>query len=168
LRALTYTLVDRIALFDDSVCCNRNCESSALKKTIIVVTAVVLPPVLLFSMAVFAAADWRAIGETEAGHKIFVSSIRVLKNNQRSALVRVEYKEPTKLPQGGPFVEMRARVRFNCNSGVAIPSTVWFYSRDRSGRFVVSKKDTHDAHFGKTSEGGFGELVSKNVCSQTK
>jgi hypothetical protein len=97
-----------------------------------------------------------------------VSAVRVLKNNQRTALVRVEYKEPTDLPQGGPFVEMRARVHFNCSSGVAAPTTEWFYSRDHSGRFVVSKKANHDDQFGKAPEGGFADLVSKSVCSETK
>jgi hypothetical protein len=143
-------------------------QGSTLKKSLFVVAGVVLPPVLLVSLAVFAAADWRMIGHTEGGHKVSVSSVRVLKNNQRTALVRVEYKEPTHLPQGGPFVEMRARVRFDCNTGVALPNTVWFYSRDRSGRFVVSKKDTHDDQFGKSLEGGFAGLVSKSVCGQAK
>jgi hypothetical protein len=123
---------------------------------------------LVVSLAVLAASDWRAIGQTEAGDKVSVSSVRVLRNNQRVALVRVEYKEPADLPQGGPFVEMRARVRFNCGSGTASPTTMWFYSRDRSGRFVVSKKATHDDAFGKGPEGGFAELVSNHVCSQMK
>jgi hypothetical protein len=138
-----------------------------LKKALIVLAAIVLAP-LLVSLVVRAAGDWRSIGQTEAGDKVSVSSVRVLKNNQRLALVRVEYKEPAELPQGGPFVEMRARVRFNCSSGVAAPTTEWFYSRDHSGRFVVSKKATHDDGFGKNPEGGFADLVSKNVCSQTK
>jgi hypothetical protein len=138
-----------------------------LKKTIIVLAAVVLAPVLVVSL-VLAAGDWHTIGQTEAGHKVSVSSVRVLKNNQRLALVRIEYKEPTDLPQGGPFVEMRARVRFNCGNGTAAPTTVWFYSRDRSGRSVVSKKATHDDQFGKSAEGGFGDLVHNHVCSQTK
>ena len=34
-----------------------------------------------------AAGDWRAIGQTESGDKISVSAVRVLKNNQRTALV---------------------------------------------------------------------------------
>lgn len=123
---------------------------------------------LVVSLVVLAASDWRAIGQTEAGDKVSVSSVRILRNNQRIALVRVEYKEPADLPQGGPFVEMRARVRFNCGSGTAAPTTMWFYSRDRSGRFVVSKKATHDDAFGKSSEGGFADLVSNHVCSQTK
>lgn len=138
-----------------------------MKKAIIVVALVVLTPVLVVTM-VLAAGDWRTIGQTEAGDTISVSSVRVLKNNQRLALVRVEYKEPAELPQGGPFVEMRARVRFNCSSGAATPTTEWFYSRDHSGRFVVSKKATHDDQFGKSPEGGFVDLVSKNVCSQMK
>ena len=137
-----------------------------MKKTLLILAAAV--SVLAVSLAVRAAADWRTIGLTDAGDKISVSSVRVLKGNQRVALVRVEYKEPAKLPQGGPFVEMRARVRFNCESGVATPTTEWFYSRDRSGRFVVSKKATHDDAFGKDPEGGFIDLVTKNVCSQTK
>jgi hypothetical protein len=141
---------------------------TTLKKLFIVLAAVVLAPVLLVSLVVFAAGDWRAIGQTEAGDKVSVSSVRVLKNNQRIALVRVEFKEPAKLPQGGPFVEMRSRVRFNCSSGVATPTTEWFYSRDRSGRIVVSKKATHDDQFGKISEGDFVGLVSKDVCSQPK
>ncbi len=123
---------------------------------------------LVVSVAVFAAGDWRTVGQTESGDRVSVSSLHILKNNQRIALVRVEFKEPAKLPQGGPFVEMRARVRFNCANGAAAPTTEWFYSRDRSGRFVVSKKATHDDQFGKGPEGGFVGLVSKDICSQTK
>lgn len=128
---------------------------------------VALAPVLAVSL-LMAANDWRMVGQTESGVKVSVSAVRVLKNNQRSALVRVEYKEPAELPQGGPFVEMRARVRFNCSNGVASPTTEWFYSRDHSGRFVVSKKANHDELFGKAPEGGFADLVSKSVCSQSK
>jgi hypothetical protein len=137
-----------------------------LKKALLTSAAIVL--VLVVSMAVRAAGDWRTIGQTGAGDTVSVSSIRVLKSNQRVALVRVEYKEPATLPQGGPFVEMRARVRFNCSSGAAAPTTEWFYTRDRSGRFVVSKKATHDDQFGKNPEGGFADLVSKSVCGQGK
>ena len=136
-------------------------------KKALLITAVVLAPVLAVSL-LLAAGDWRAIGQTEAGDKVSVSAVRVLKNNQRTALVRVEFKAPTQLPQGGPFVEMRARVRFNCSNGLAAPSTMWFYSRDHSGRFVVSKKANHDDQFGKAPEGGFVDLVSKSVCSETK
>ena len=139
----------------------------ALKKTLLLIFAVVFATVLMVTF-VRAAGEWRTIGQTEAGDTVSVSSVRVLKNNQRSALVRVEYKDPAQLPQGGPFVEMRARVRFNCTSGVASPTTQWFYTRDHSGRFIVSKKANHDDQFGKEPEGGFGELVSRNVCSQTK
>ena len=139
-----------------------------MKKALLALTCVVLAPALLVSLVVFAAGDWRAIGQTEEGDKIFVSSVRILKHNQRVALVRVEYKEPRKLPQGGPFVEMRARVRFNCTSGAATPTSEWFYSRDRSGRIVVTKKATHDDAFGKGPEGGFADLVSKSVCGQHK
>lgn len=123
---------------------------------------------MLVVSLVLAAGDWQPIGQTGAGDKVSISSVRVLKNNQRLALVRVEYKEPTKLLQGGPFVEMRARVRINCGSGQVTPSSEWFYSRDHSGRFVVSKKATHDDQFGKGDQGGFVEMVSKNVCSQSK
>lgn len=137
-----------------------------LKKAILIVAAV-LAPVLAVSL-LRAAADWRSIGQTESGAKISVGAVRVLKNNQRTALVRVEYKEPTQLPQGGPFVEMRARVRFNCTTGAAAPSSEWFYTRDHSGRLVVSKKANRDDQFGKAPEGGFADLVTKSVCSQTK
>ena len=138
-----------------------------MKKALLIFAAVVLTPVLVVSL-VLAAGDWRTIGQTEAGDTVSVSSVRVLKGNQRTALVRVEYKAPAELPQGGPFVEMRARVRFYCGNGTAAPSTEWFYSRDHSGRFVVSKKASHDDQFGKGPEGGFADLVSKSVCSQTK
>lgn len=139
-----------------------------LKKTLLILAVVVLAPMLLVSLVVVAAGDWRAIGQTEAGDTVSVSAVRVLKNNQRIALVRVEYKEPASLPQGGPFTEMRARVRFNCSSGAASPTTEWFYSRDHSGRSVVSKKASRDDQFGKNPEGGFAEMVSKSVCSQSK
>ena len=139
-----------------------------MKKALLILSAIVLAPVLVVSTVVLAAGDWRAIGQTDGGDKVSVSSVRILKNNQRLALVRVEFKKPTQLPQGGPFVEMRSRVRFNCTSGTAVPTTEWFYSRDRSGRIVVSKKATHDDEFGKSAEGGFITMLIKDVCSQHK
>lgn len=137
----------------------------ALKKALLIL-AVVCATILMVTF-VRAAGEWRTIGQTQAGDTISVSSIRILRNNQRSVLVRVEYKDPAHLPQGGPFVELRARVRFNCASGDAVPTTEWFYTRDHSGRFVVSKKATRDDQFGKAPEGGFGDLVRENVCKQT-
>jgi len=142
-------------------------DKPGLKKALLILAAVALA-VVVVSAVVLAAGEWRTIGQTEAGDTVSVSSVRVLKSNQRVALVRVEYKEPAKLPQGGPFVEMRARVRFNCTSGAAAPTSEWFYTRDRSGRSVVSKKAIHDDQFGKDSEGGFAEMVCKSVCGQSK
>jgi hypothetical protein len=138
-----------------------------VKKILLILCAAVVAPVLAVTL-VLAAGDWKPIGQTARGDKVFVSAVRVLKKNQRSTLVRVEYKEPTILPEGGPFVEMRARVRVNCANGQITPTSEWFYIRDRSGRFVVSKKANHDDQFGKEPEGGFLELVSKNVCNQSK
>ncbi len=138
-----------------------------LKKALLILAAIVLAPALAVSLVVLAAGDWRPVGHTQAGDTVSVSSVRLLAHDQRVALVRVEYKEPAELPQGGPFVEMRARVRFNCASGVAAPTSEWFYSRDRGGRFVVSKKATHDEEFGKTPEGGFAELISNSVCGKS-
>lgn len=138
-----------------------------MKKGLVIVAVVVLAPILVVSL-LLAAGDWKIIGQTASGDKVSTSSVRVLKNNQRTALVRVEYKMPVRLPQGGPFVELRARVRFNCTTRAASPTTEWFYSVDHSGRFVVSKKASHDDQFGKAVEGGFAELVSKSVCSQSK
>jgi hypothetical protein len=135
-----------------------------LKKTVLVLVAVVLAPVLVVSLVAFAAGEWRPVGETGGGDKVSVSSVKLLQKNQRTAWVRVEYKEPTKLPQGGPFVEIRARVRFNCGTGGAVPTALWLYSRDRSGKFVVSKKATHDDQFGNAAEGGFGAMASQYVC----
>lgn len=137
-----------------------------MKKALIILVCVVLAPVVLASLVALAAGDWHAVGETQAGHKVSVSSVRVVKNNQRTAWVRVEYKEPTRLPQGGPFVEMRARVRFNCANGSSAPTAVWFYSRDRSGKIVVSKKAAHDYQFGQDSEGGFEEMARDYACQQ--
>jgi hypothetical protein len=82
------------------------------------------------------------------------------------AWVRVEYKEPVHLPQGGPFVELRARVRFNCASGTSTASSEWLYSRDRSGKLVVSKKTRRDDQYGDQEEGNFGNMARDFVCKQ--
>jgi len=126
----------------------------------------VLAPVLLAGLAAFAAGDWRDIGQTASGNKVSVSSLRKLKNNMRTAWVRVEYKEPIRLTQGGPFVELRARVRFNCTTAAAVPTSEWLYARDHSGKLVVSKKPRTDAEFGKASEDSFGPMVGQFVCGQ--
>jgi hypothetical protein len=158
--------VDRIAFLAQSVSYFLLGPRPTLKKTLFAVLAVVMAPILLVSLVAFASGEWRSVGATGAGDQVSVSSVRVLKNNQRMAWVRVEYKEPAKLPQGGPFVELRARVRFSCASGSATPSAEWFYSRDRSGKFVVSKKARRDDLFGTDPEGGFGGMTSKYVCEQ--
>ena len=138
----------------------------ALKKAALIFAAVLLAPTLVVGFAILAGAQWRTIGQTPAGDAVSIGSVRVLKGNQRVALIRVEYKDPAQLPQGGPFAEMRARVRFNCGTGAATPTSEWFYVRDRSGRFVVSKKASQDPEFGQAPEGGFADLVSKEVCGK--
>jgi hypothetical protein len=137
-----------------------------MKKSLLVAIAVVLAPILFVGVVALASADWRQIGATPAGDQVLVSSITPQKNGLRTAWVRVEFKEPTKLPQGGPFVELRARVRFNCGSGNAVTNSEWFYSRDRSGKVVVSKKTRHDDQFGQLPEGNFGAMAKDFVCQQ--
>jgi hypothetical protein len=135
-----------------------------MKKRLFVVAAIMLAPLLL--VVAFAAGDWRQIGSTAAGDQVSVSIVSTKKAGSRSAWVRVQYKEPTKLPQGGPFVELRARVRFNCATGSTITNPEWFYSSDRSGKLVVSKKMRRDDQFGQESEGNFGEMARQFVCAQ--
>jgi surface-adhesin protein E len=143
---------------------------SPMKKGLIIVVAVVLAPVLLVGLVAMASGDWRQIGSTAGGDQILVSSVTAPRKGLRSAWIRVEYKEPAKLPQGGPFVELRARVRFNCGGASAMPGFVanseWFYSRDRGGKLVVSKKTHRDDQFGQVAEGGFGEIAKDFVCKQ--
>jgi hypothetical protein len=141
-------------------------SASPVKKGLLIFVAVVLAPVLLVGLVALAAGDWRTIGSTAGGDQVLVSSVTAQKNGLRTAWVRIEYKEPIKLPQGGPFVELRARVRFNCASGSAVPNSEWFYSRDRSGKLVVSKKTHRDDQFGQASEGDFGGMTREFVCKQ--
>lgn len=135
-----------------------------------IAAAVVLAPMVLVGLVALAAGDWRTIGATAGGDQVLVSSVSAQRNGLRTAWVRVEYKEPIKLQQGGPFVELRARVHFNCGSGSAVPSVVanseWLYSRDHSGKVVVSKKTRRDDQFGQMAEGNFGEMAKDFVCSQ--
>jgi hypothetical protein len=131
-----------------------------------VAAIVILAPILLAGPVVRASGDWRLIGATASGDEVLVSSLTPEKNGLRTAWIRVQYKQPTKLGQGGPFVELRARVRYNCSSGNAVPSSEWLYSRDRGGKLVVSKKSHRDDQFGLISEGGFGEMAREFVCAQ--
>jgi hypothetical protein len=146
---------------------------SPMRRGVLIIFAVVLAPVLLVGLVALAASDWRTIGATAGGDQVLVSTVTARRNGLRTAWVRVEYKEPTKLPQGGPFVELRARVRFNCSSGGApdavasiVPNSEWFYSRDRGGKLVVSKKARRDDQFGQVAEGDFGEIARDFVCNQ--
>lgn len=145
--------------FSASSCC-------LMKKGLLVAVLVVLAPILLVGVVALASADWHQIGATPAGDQVLVSSVTPRKNGLRTAWVRVEFKEPTKLPQGGPFVELRARVRFNCGSGSAVTNSEWFYSRDRSGKIVVSKKTRHDDQFGQLADGNFSAMAKDFVCQQ--
>jgi hypothetical protein len=146
---------------------------SPMNRGLIIILAVVLAPVLLVGLVALAASDWRTVGATAGGDQVLVSSVTARRNGLRTAWVRVEYKEPTKLPQGGPFVELRARVRFNCSGGAEatgvasiVPNSEWFYSRDRGGKLVVSKKARRDDQFGQLAEGDFGEIARDFVCKQ--
>lgn len=152
-----------------SVCCiSLAWGSPPLKKAVLVLGGIVICPALLIGLVAWAAAEWHPIGETSSGDKVSVSSVRVSKNNLRRAWVRVEYKEPAKHPQGGTFVKMDALVRFNCANGSAVPSTIWFYSHDRGGKLVVSKKSRRDDDFGQGPEGGFRDMATQYVCQQKK
>jgi hypothetical protein len=135
-----------------------------MKKTLLIVVAVILAPLLFFVIA-FAAAGWHRVGSTPAGDEVSVNIVSA-KKGLRSAWVRVEYKNPLKSSQGGPFVELRARVRYNCSTGSSVMSPEWFYSKDRSGKLVVSKKIRRDDQFGQASEGNFGEMARAFVCGQ--
>jgi hypothetical protein len=137
-----------------------------MKRGLFIMVAVVLAPVLLVGLVALAAGEWKTVGATAGGDQVLISSVTSQKNGLRTAWVRVEYKEPIKLPQGGPFVELRARVRFNCASGSAVPNSEWFYSRDRSGKLVVSKKTRRDDQFGQVTEGDFGGIAKEFVCKQ--
>ncbi len=159
--------VDRRRVFAHSVCgVLMSVSLSSMKKGVLALVAVVLAPVVLVGVAAFAAGDWRQVGATSDGDQVLVSSVTAHKNGLRTAWVRVEFKEPTKLPQGGPFVELRARVHFNCASGTAVPNSEWFYSRDHSGKLVVSKKSRRDDQFGQLPEGNFREMARDFVCGQ--
>jgi hypothetical protein len=135
-----------------------------MKKGLLILFAVVLAPILLVGLVALAAADWQTVGSTAGGDQVLVSSVTAQKNGLRTAWVRVQYKEPTKLPQGGPFVELRARVRFDCSNGSAVANSEWFYSRDHGGKLVVSKKTRHDDQFGQIAEGDFGGIARDFVC----
>jgi len=141
-----------------------------VKKGLFIFVAVLLAPILLVGLVAVAANEWRQAGSTATGDQVLVSSVTRQRNGLRSAWIRVQYKEPTTLPQGGPFVELRARARFNCSGSGSVPSVVasseWLYSRDHSGKLVVSKKTRRDDQFGLQTEGGFGDLAKDFVCKQ--
>lgn len=139
-----------------------------VKRAILIAAAVVLAPLAIVSLALRATSEWQTIGQTQNGDTVAISSVRVQKKNLRVALVRVDYKNPAQVAGGPPFVQLRARVHFNCATGAATPTTVWFYTRDRSGRFVVTRKATHDNGFGQAAEGGFAAMLTNSVCSQGK
>ncbi len=163
--------VDRNGFLAQSVCgLLMPLSPSPVKKSLLITFAVVLAPVLLVGLVAQAAGEWRTIGATAGGDQVLVSSVTAKKNGLRTAWVRVQYKEPIRLAQAGPFVELRARVRFNCAGGSAAPGAVanaeWFYSRDHGGKLVVSKKVRRDDQFGQVAEGGFGDLARDFVCGQ--
>lgn len=135
-------------------------------KAAVIVAVVVLAPVLFVSRIAHAAGEWRLIGATASGDEVLVSSISSQKDGSRTAWIRVQYKEPAKLPQGGPFIELRARVRYNCAKGIATPNSEWLYSLDKAGKLVVSKKARRDDQFGSAAEGGFGGMARDFVCQQ--
>jgi hypothetical protein len=168
-----------------------------VKKALFILGGVTLALVLAVTLVV-ASADWHTIGQTPAGDIVSVGSIHKLKAGQRTALVRVQYKEPIDLPQSessqfgpsqaassqfalsqsgssqsgsspeGPFVEMRAFVRLHCADNPSASATEWFFSRDHNGRVVATRKVAHDDQFGQPSEGGFAQMVSDRVCGQPK
>ncbi len=144
--------------------------SSQVKKVLFILIIVVLAPIVLVGLVALAANEWREAGSTASGDQVLVSSVSRQKNGLRSAWIRVEFKEPARLPQGGPFVELRARARFNCSGSSLVPSVVasseWLYSRDHSGKLVVSKKTRHDDQFGQPAEGGFADIAKDFVCKQ--
>src|ERR1700731_474330 len=98
---------------------------SPMKKAVLVAVSVVLAPVLLVGVVAMAAGDWRDIGATAGLDQALGRLVSASRHNRRTAWVRVEYKEPANLPQGGSFVELRARVHLNCASGRGVTNSEW-------------------------------------------
>ena len=140
------------------------------EKGLFIIIAVVLAPVLLVGVVALAAGDWRQVGATPGGDQVLVSSVTAKKNGLRSAWVRVEYKEPTKLPQGGPFVELRARVRFNCRATARCRALLrtpnGFTPATMAANSWSARRLTDDDQFGQAAEGDFGEIARDFVCKQ--
>ena len=158
--------VDRAAFLAESVCGVLMSFPRPSMKAAVIVAVIVLVPVLFVSRIAHAAGEWHVIGATANGDEVLVSSISSQKNGLRTAWIRVQYKEAIKLPQGGPFIELRARVRFNCAKSTATPNSEWFYALDKGGKLVVIKKMRRDDQFGSTTEGGFGAMARDFVCEQ--
>jgi len=124
---------------------------SSFKRGLWITVAVVLAPMLFVGVVALAAGDWHEIGRHHRRRSGFGQFH--LSSEKRPAQ-RLDpassTKNPPDFPREARFVELRARVRFNCVSGSATPNSEWFYSADHSGKLVVSKKTRHDDQFGSS------------------
>src|SRR5260370_42509447 len=79
--------VDRIAFFNESVCCVYPGCCPYLKKALTILVALVLAPVLLVSLVAFAAGDWHPVGETATGGEGSLGCVATDQKKQRTAPV---------------------------------------------------------------------------------
>jgi hypothetical protein len=116
-----------------------------------------------FSVPLFAADDWKEVGTTSQGNRVYVSEIKG-RGDMRSAWIRIAYKEPMKTADG-VIKSSRAKIRANCKDMTAAAEETIMY-RDEAINQVASQKKLQREPFAKEPEGSFGDVAIKAICAQ--
>jgi hypothetical protein len=109
-----------------------------------------------------AAAEWKEVGVTSQGNRVFVSDVKG-RGDMRSAWIRIEYKQPMKTADG-VIKSSRAKIRVNCKDMTTAAEETITY-RDEAMNQIGSRKKLDDEKFVKEPAGGFGDLAVRAICS---
>lgn len=110
----------------------------------------------------FAADDWKEVGVTSQGNRVYVSDVRG-GGDMRSAWIRIAYKEPLKTADG-VIRSSRAKVRVNCKDMTAAAQETIMY-RDEAINQVASQKKLSREPFAKEPAGSFGDVAVRAICA---
>jgi hypothetical protein len=118
---------------------------------------------VIAAAALFAATDWKEVGLTGQGNRVFVGDIKG-RGDMRSAWIRIAYKEPLKAADG-LVRSSRAKVRVNCKDMTAAAEETIMY-RDEAIDQVATRKKLKDEKFVKEPAGSFGDVAVRAICAE--
>ena len=122
----------------------------------------------LLALAALFQGAWQEVGRTGTGNPVYVHArtVKTSKDGIISAMVRVVYAKPAKVPGNKELSSSKAAAMFNCASNTFAVKESWIYLNEKTNT-IYQHKVNKIPGYGVTIGGSFGDVALKHFCSKS-